>query len=35
MPGDIIFLHMCIITKNIMMYGSGEMECDGQKVSSF
>ena len=35
MPGDIIFLNMCIMTENIMMYDSRETECDGQNVSSF
>ena len=29
-PGDITILHMCTINGNHMMYGSRDMECDGQ-----
>ena len=31
-PGDIIILHMCTINDNHMMYGSWDMEVDGQNV---
>ena len=34
-PGDIIILHMCTINDSHMMYGSWDMECDGQKFLSF
>ena len=34
-PGDIITLHMCTINDNHMMYGSWDMERDGQNFSSF
>ena len=34
-PGDIITLHMCTINDNHMMYGSWDMECDGQNFLSF
>ena len=30
MPGDIITLHMCTINDNHMMYGSRDMERNGQ-----
>ena len=33
--GDIIILHMCNINDNRMMYGSWDMEPDGQNVLSF
>ena len=32
---DIIFLHMCTINDNHMMYGSWDMEYDRQKFLSF
>ena len=31
-PGVIIILHMCTINDNPMMYGSWDMEVDGQNV---
>ena len=34
-PGDIITLHMCTINDNYMMYGSGDMECDGRNFCHF
>ena len=34
-PGDIITLHMCTINDNHMMYGSWDIECDGQNFLSF
>ena len=34
-PGDIIILHMCTINDNHMMYGSWDMEHDGQNFLSF
>ena len=34
-PGDIITLHMCTMNDNHMMYGSWDMECDGQNFLSF
>ena len=34
-PGDIIILHICTINDNHMMYGSWDMEYDGQKFLSF
>ena len=34
-PGDIIILHMCTINVKYMMYGSWDMEPDGQNVLSF
>ena len=34
-PGDIIILHMCAINYNHMMYGSRDIECDGQNFLSF
>ena len=34
-PGDIIILHMYTINENHMMYGCGDMECDGQNFLSF
>ena len=33
-PEDII-LHMCTINDNHMIYGSWDMECDGQNLLSF
>ena len=30
MPGDIIILHMCTLNDSHMMYGSWDMECNGQ-----
>ena len=35
LPGDIILLHMRNIDDNHMMYGSWDMECDGQNFLSF
>ena len=35
LPGDIIILHICTINDNHMMYGSWDMECDGQNFLSF
>ena len=35
MPGDIIILHMCTINNKHMIYGSWDMECDGQNFLSF
>ena len=35
MPGDIIILHSCTIHDNQMMYGSWDMERDGQNFLSF
>ena len=34
-PGDIIILHMCTINDNHMMYGSWNMESDGENILSF
>ena len=34
-PGDIIILHMCTINDNHMVYGSWDMECDGQICCHF
>ena len=34
-PGDIIILHMCAINENHIMYGSSDMERDGQNFLSF
>ena len=34
-PGYIIILHMCTINDNRIMYGSRDMECDGQNFFSF
>ena len=34
-PGDIIILHICTINDNHMMYGSWDMECNGQNFLSF
>ena len=34
-PGDIITLHMCTINDNHMMYGSCDMEHEGQNFLSF
>ena len=34
-PGDIIILHVCTINDNHMMYGSWDMEVDGQNFLSF
>ena len=34
-PGDIIILHKCTINDNLMMYGSWDIECDGQNFLSF
>ena len=34
-PRDIIILHMCTINENHMIYGSKDLECDGQKFLSF
>ena len=34
-PRDIITLHMCAINENDMMYGSWDMECDGQDFLLF
>ena len=34
-PGDIIILQMCTINENHMMYGSSDMDCDGQHFLSF
>ena len=34
-PGDIIILHMCTINDNHMMYGSWDIECNGQNFLSF
>ena len=33
--GDIIILHMCTISDNHIMYGSWDMECDGENFLSF
>ena len=30
MPGDIIISHMCTLNDSHMMYGSWDMECNGQ-----
>ena len=35
LSGDIIILHICTINDNYMMYGSWDMESDGQKFLSF
>ena len=34
-PEDNIILHMCTINDNHMIYGSWDMECDGQNFLSF
>ena len=34
-PGDIIILHICTINDNHVMYGSWDMERDGQNFLSF
>ena len=34
-PGEITVLHMCTINENHMMYGSWDMECNGQNFLSF
>ena len=34
-PGDIIILHICTIIHNHMIYGSWDMECNGQNFLSF
>ena len=34
-PGDIIILHKCTINDSHMMYGSWDMECNGQNFMSF
>ena len=34
-PEDIIILHRCTINDNHMMYGSWDIECDGQNFLSF
>ena len=34
-PEDIIILQMCTINDNHIMYGSGDMECNGQNFLSF
>ena len=34
-PGDIIFLHMCTIDQDHMMYGSWDIKCKGQSFLSF
>ena len=35
LPGDIITLHICTINDNHMIYGSWDMECDGQNFLLF
>ena len=34
-PRDIIILHMCTTNDNHMMFGSSDIECDGQNFLSF
>ena len=34
-PEDIVVLQMCTINDNHIMYGSGDMECNGQNFLSF
>ena len=34
-PGDFIISHMCTTNDNHMMYGSCDIECNGQNILSF